>query len=94
MIRFQNQIRVFKWTGSEELERINISDHLSPFMVYKINYDIGDIVKIQQILASEPDISTKELRERLEYPNTMLRTLLGYKDQISGIGRNAFLLND
>lgn len=94
LVRFQNQIRLFKWTGSEELARINISDHLSPFMIYKTNYDIGEIVKIQQILAKEPEITTKELRERLEYPNTMLRTLLGYKDQISGVGRNTFLLED
>lgn len=91
LVRFQNQIKLFKWTGNEELTQINISDHLSPFMVYKTEYDINEIVKIQNILSRNSEISTKELRERIEYPNTMLKMLLGYKDQISGYGRNTFL---
>ncbi|MGY3716918.1 DUF3800 domain-containing protein [Sutcliffiella cohnii] len=92
LIRFQNQIRLFQWTGLEELTPINISDHLSPFMVYKTQFDIEQIIKIQNILTKNPLIETKELRERMEYPNTMLRQLLGYKDQILGLGRNSFLL--
>lgn len=92
LVRFQNQIRLFEWTGSEELTQINISEHLSPFMVHKTDFDIQEMIKIQAILAKNPDITTKELRQVLEYPNTMLRLLLGYKDQIIGIGRNTFLL--
>lgn len=93
LIRFQEQIRLFEWTGKEELNEINISNHLSPFMVYKTNYDVQEIVKIQSLIVKDPTIGTKELREKLGYPNTMLRVLLGYKDQISGKGRNHFLLN-
>lgn len=89
--RFQEQVRLFKWTGNEELTRINIAEYLSPFMVYKINYDISEIVKVQEILTMEPTITTKELRIKMKYPNTRLRQLLGYKDQLSGIGRNTFL---
>lgn len=50
------------------------------------------MIKVQAILAKNPDITTKDLRQLLEYPNTMLRLLLGYKDQVTGIGRNTFLL--
>jgi hypothetical protein len=92
--RFQQQIRLFEWTGSEELNQINISDYLSPFMVYKTNYDIQEISKIQAILLKNPDIQTKELRKTLEYPNTMLKLLLGYKDHVSGDGRNTYLINN
>jgi len=92
IVRFQNQIRLFEWTGNEELNQINIAEHLSPFLVYKTSFDIQEITKIQAILAKNPNIKTKELRQLLEYPNTMLRLLLGYKDQITGVGRNTYLL--
>ena len=62
-------------------------------MVHKTDFDIQEMIKMQAILAKNPDITTKELRQLLEYPNTMLRLLLGYKDQVTGIGRNTFLLN-
>ena len=84
---------MFEWTGSEELTQINIAEHLSPFVVHKTDFDIQEMIKMQAILAKNPDITTKELRQLLEYPNTMLRLLLGYKDQVTGIGRNTFLLN-
>lgn len=92
LVRFQNQIRLFEWTGNEDLKEINISEHLSPFMVYKTNFDIQEITKIQEVLVKNPSIKTKELRETLGYPNTMLRLLLGYRDHITGVGRNTFLL--
>lgn len=91
--RFQNQIKLFEWTGSEELTQINIADHLSPFIVHKSNYDIQEITKIKDILLSNPSKQTKELREQMGYPNTRLKQLLGYKDHITGLGRNTFLLN-
>ncbi|RYG71626.1 hypothetical protein EU245_13565 [Lentibacillus lipolyticus] len=89
--RFQQQIRLFQWTGHEELTQINIAEHLSPFMVSKTAFDIDEIVKIQKVLLRHPECSTKELREALGYPNTMLRLLLGYKDQLSGFGRNTYI---
>lgn len=92
--RFQQQIRLFEWTGSEELNQINISEHLSPFMVHKTNFDIQEISRVQEILLKNPMITTKELRETLGYPNTMLRLLLGYKDHLSGYGRNTFLIKE
>jgi hypothetical protein len=92
LVRFQKQIRLFEWTGSEELTQINIAEHLSPFMVHKTSFDIQEITKVQEILLRNPSISTKELRETLGYPNTMLRLLLGYKDHLSGFGRNTFII--
>ena len=92
LIRFQNQIKLFEWTGNEELKPVNISEHLSPFMIYKSSFDIQEIIKIQKILVNNPDISTKDLRKVLKYPNTRMRQLVGYKDQIEGKSRNAFLL--
>ncbi|QGG47394.1 DUF3800 domain-containing protein [Heliorestis convoluta] len=91
ILRFQEKIRLFKWTGNEELTQINISDYLSPFMVYKTSFDIEETTKLQRILASNPGISTTELRKEMNYSNRQLRLLLGYIDQIDGLGRNNFL---
>ena len=62
-------------------------------MVHKTDFDISEMVKIQEILLHNPTMDTKKLRETLGYPNTMLRLLLGYRDQITGKGRNTFLVN-
>ncbi len=89
--RFQQQIRLFQWTGNEELTQINIAEYLSPFMVNKIAFDMNEITKVQKILLRNPECSTKELRETLGYPNTMLGLLLGYKDHLTGLGRNTYI---
>lgn len=91
LFKFQEYIKLFEWTGREELTPINIAEHISPFIVYKSKYDIGEIVRMQKIIQENPLISTKDLRESMGYPNTRLNQLLGYKDQISGAGRNFFL---
>lgn len=91
MNRFQNQIKLFEWTGEEELKEVNILQYLSPFIIYKTNFDIEQIVKVQTILSKNPNIDTKKLRKMMGYPNTMLRLLQGYIDQITGIGRNSSL---
>lgn len=92
LIRFQKQIRLFEWTGNEELSQINISEFLSSFMVHKTSFDIQEMVKIQKIISEIPNIKTKELRKKLGYPNSLLRLLLGYRDQLNGEGRNEYLL--
>ncbi|WP_430482955.1 DUF3800 domain-containing protein [Rossellomorea marisflavi] len=92
LVRFQKQIKLFKWTGSEELELINIAEYLSPFMVYQTEHDIQQMLKIQELEFANPGINTKELRILAGFPNTMLRTFLGYRDEISGKGRNTFIL--
>ena len=66
LIRFQEQIRLFEWTGREELNEINISNHLSPFMVYKTNYDVQEIVKIQSLIAKAP---TKPKAKKTSFAN-------------------------
>ncbi|WP_066188340.1 DUF3800 domain-containing protein [Gracilibacillus timonensis] len=91
--RFQKQIKLFEWTGSEELKEINIGDYLSSFIVYKSNYDIEEITKMKDILLTNPSIKTKDLRNIMGYPNTRRNQLLGYRNHIEGIGRNSFLLN-
>ncbi len=63
-------------------------------MLYKTKYDVDEITRIQKVLVEYPGISTKDLRVMLQYPNTRLRQLLGYKDQINGLGRNTYLLKD
>ncbi|CEE00065.1 hypothetical protein B4064_3746 [Caldibacillus thermoamylovorans] len=92
LIRFQNQIRLFEWTGNEELTQINIAEHLSPFVIHKTSFDTHEMARVQDILYKNPNITTKGLREELGYPNTMLRLLLGYKDELYGSGRNSFLI--
>lgn len=91
-IKFQNQIRLFQWTGKEQLSEIPISNYLSEFFVYKTQYDITEMTKLQSFTLANTELTTKELRLKMEYPNTMKNTLLGYKDELTGIGRNTFLL--
>lgn len=88
LTKFQQQIKLYKWTGNEELTSINISDYVSPFMAYKTAYDLQEMVRIQKVMLENPSISLKELRLKVGYPNTMLNMLIGYKDQIEGRGRN------
>ena len=90
--RFQNQIKLFKWTGSEELSRINISEYLAPFFVHKTSFDVQEMGKMKDILVVKPDIRMRELRETLEYPGSLLQMLYGYKDQIVNNNRNQSLL--
>ncbi|OKO93515.1 DUF3800 domain-containing protein [Geobacillus proteiniphilus] len=92
LINFQRQIKLYKWTGHEELTSINISDYVSPFMAYKAAYDSQEIIRIQKIMVENPVMSLKELRLKVGYPNTMKNTLIGYKDQIEGRGRNYSIL--
>ncbi|MBW7651704.1 DUF3800 domain-containing protein [Anoxybacillus sp. ST4] len=86
--RFQKQIKLYKWTGSEELTSMNISDYVSPFMAYKAEYDVQEMTRIQKVMLEHSPKSLKELRGKVNYPNTMLNTLIAYKDQIEGRGRN------
>lgn len=90
LLKFQKQIRLFEWTGSEELAPINIGEHLSPCMVHKTNYDINELSKV---LLENPLITTKELRENIGYTNAKLHLLQGYKDQLTGYGRNTLISN-
>ncbi|MGG3907727.1 hypothetical protein ABEU93_14815, partial [Geobacillus stearothermophilus] len=71
---------------------INISDYVSPFMAYKAAYDSQEIIRIQKIMVENPAMPLKELRLKTGYPNTMKNTLIGYKDQIEGRGRNYSIL--
>ena len=91
ILRFQDKIRLFEWTGNEELTEKNISDCLSPFIVYKTAFDIRETTKMQRLLASNPCMKTKDLREAMNYNNRKLKMLQGYKAQIEGVGRNTFL---
>lgn len=62
-------------------------------MVHKTNYDINELSKVQKILLENPLITTKELRENMGYTNAKLRLLQGYRDQLTGYGRNTFISN-
>jgi hypothetical protein len=91
--RFQKQIKIFKWDGEKEvIKDVNIGDFLSEFMVFKTQFDVQEMTKMIHLLNNNPDISTKELRKQMNYSNNQLRMLLGYKDQICGLGRNYFVM--
>ena len=90
--KFQEQIKLYQWTGNETLQELTISKYISEFLVFKTQYDIKEMNKMNTFLLANPSIETKVLRVQMEYPNTMKNTLLGYKDEISGLGRNQFLL--
>jgi len=87
--RFQRQL--FKWEGNELLSEIPASNYISKFMVYKTQYDVKEMIRLQSILQRYPGKGTREYRLLMEYPNTRMRMLLGYKDEIEGKGRNCCL---
>lgn len=91
--KFQNQIKIFRWDGNKDgVKRVQLSSYLSEFIVYKAQYDIQEMSKLNRLMLANPDWKTKQLREAMEYSNNRLRILLGYKDEISGKGRNNFMM--
>ncbi|MNC16780.1 hypothetical protein D3C76_206660 [compost metagenome] len=90
--RFQKQIKLFQWDGSDVLSELPISDYISRFIVYKSQYDTKEMTKLNSILLEYPHKPTRDYRELMGYPNTRLRMMLGYKDELEGRGRNYFLL--
>jgi len=90
--KFQRQIKLFKWNGLEVLNEISVSNYLSEFIVFKSNFDVKELTKLTKIISENPNFSDKELRIAMNYPNTMLRMLWGYKNQIQGNERNCFII--
>lgn len=90
--RFQNQIKIYFWNGSENLSELSIGNYISRFMVHKMQYDISEMNKLQTILLRNPDLTNKEYRQLMEYSNSRFRMLMGYLDELDGKGRNSFLL--
>jgi hypothetical protein len=86
--RFIKHIKLYSWDGNENLSELSIGNYVSQFMVYKARYDVSEMVKLQGIMLRNPDLKATEYRKLMEYPNTLTRMLLGYKDELEGRGRN------
>ncbi|SDS68735.1 hypothetical protein SAMN05444162_2027 [Paenibacillaceae bacterium GAS479] len=89
--RFIKQIKLYSWNGNENLSELSVGNYISQFMVYKARYDVSEIAKLQAIMLKNPGLLAKEYRNLMEYPNTLTRMLLGYKDEVEGRGRNYLL---
>lgn len=90
---FQKQINIFKWDGQKDIiHEVDIAEYLSQFIVFKTQFDVGEMTKISNIKL--PNESTKDLRLKLGYTNNQLRMLLGYLDQLDGKGRNTFIMQN
>lgn len=89
--KFQSQVRLFRWEGEEELSRIQISNYLSRFMIHKTQFDVREMKKLSSFLHEYPGEYSSVYRKLMGYPNTRLRMLWGYKDELEGVGRNAHL---
>ncbi|MFM9280609.1 hypothetical protein [Paenibacillus jiagnxiensis] len=90
--RFQNQIKLFSWNGSENLSELSIGNYISRFMIHKTRYDVAEMIKLQAIRLKNPGLASRDYRLLMEYPNSRFRMLLGYIDELEGKGRNSFLL--
>jgi hypothetical protein len=90
--RFQSQIKLYTWNGRENLSELSIGNYMSRFMIHKTQYDMAEMNRLQAIRLRNPQLTTKEYRLLMEYPNSRFRMLLGYIDEADGKGRNAFLL--
>ncbi|WP_062106541.1 DUF3800 domain-containing protein [Bacillus niameyensis] len=90
---FQAQINIFKWDGQKDtIHEVNISEYLSQFMAFKAQFDVNEMTKILNI--RNPTDTTKDIRLKMGYTNNQLRMLLGYLDQLSGRGRNTFIMQN
>ena len=90
--RFQSQIKLYAWNGSENLSELSIGNYMSRFMIRQTQYDVVEMNRLQAIRLRNPDLTSKEYREMMEYSNSRFRTLLGYLDELDGKGRNTFLM--
>ncbi|WP_224726336.1 hypothetical protein [Paenibacillus vietnamensis] len=90
--RFQSQIKLYTWNGRENLSELSIGNYMSKFMIYQTQYDLVEMNRLQAIRLRNPDLTTKDYRMLMEYPNSRFRMLLGYLDELELRGRNAFLL--
>ncbi|MEK5468539.1 DUF3800 domain-containing protein [Paenibacillus sp. FSL M7-0896] len=86
--RFMKQIKLYSWNGNENLSELSVGNYVSQFMVHKTRYDVSEIAKLQAVMLRNPNLSAMEYRKLMEYPNTLARMLLGYKDEVEGRGRN------
>lgn len=90
---FQKQINIFKWDGQKDrIHEVHISEYLSQFMAFKTQFDVNEMTRISNI--RRPRDTTKDIRVRMGYTNNQLRMLLGYLDQLSGKGRNTFIMQN
>jgi len=90
--RFQSQVKLYAWNGSENLSELSIGNYISRFMVHMTQYDIAEMNRLQAIRLKNPNLTTMEYRKLMEYPNSRFRALLGYLDELDGKGRNTFLV--
>ena len=90
--RFQSQIKLYTWNGRENLSELSIGNYMSRFMIHQTQYDVAEMNRLQAIRLRNPDLTSKDYRMLMEYPNSRFRTLLGYLDELEGRGRNTFLV--
>lgn len=86
--KFQRQITIYRWGGSDIIEQISLSDYLSAFMQFKAKYDIEQMQLIMKTRMQHPQITTKELRNVIGYSSNMLQQMLGYIRQLDNLDRN------
>ncbi|SEO09275.1 hypothetical protein SAMN04489762_3471 [Terribacillus saccharophilus] len=94
--KFQNQIKLFRWSATEKDEhrekerllQVPISEYLTEFLVFKTKHDLQEMVKLKNILSVNPDLRLKEIKKAMEYSNTMGNILIGYLNELDGLDRN------
>ncbi|MEJ8302885.1 DUF3800 domain-containing protein [Saccharibacillus sacchari] len=88
----QSKIRLYEWNTNslEQILPLNLGDYLSKFLVEQTQYDLSEMLKLQQIRCVTPSLTTRELREAMGYSNSRLKTIQGYLDQLNGKSRNHY----
>jgi hypothetical protein len=87
--RFQKQTTLYKWEGNEEqIVEIPVSEYISEFLVHKTQYDMQEMGKLRELILKNQGLDTKDYRKLMEYPNSLLRMLQGYIDEIRSGDRN------
>lgn len=98
IMKFQEKINIFMWEGNQEdMQQVPISEYISSFFAYKVQYDTQEITRLNKILhqhiTSEMGFreKVKICMDYMNYSNSERPTLLGYLAEIENNDRNYFV---
>lgn len=92
--KLHNKITLYKWEGEDnQIKKLSLSDFTGAFLIYKTQYDIKEMNRLEKIRLLHPDMPTKFYREEMGYKTRQLKTLQGYIDELNGLGRNYYYIS-
>lgn len=89
--KFHKRILIYHWNNSNEIDKVNVSDYTGNFLLFKTQYDIKEMKRLNELMLKYPQNDTKFYREKMGYSTRQLRMIQGYINELLGKGRNSFI---